>query len=302
MTATARSLDFQLRAGSITVTDAHLGIWENDVDEPGIRPVFHQIVAYLDAELGFAMTRDPKMYPSISPWTRVGKRGDLELSIHQAGRHIELNFFQNVEIENHNGGQYDFGRLRRMAKVRHALRIECLTVMWQLVRLFVSFGYRLQDRHHAVLEPTIQAMRNLADGDPNETALDAFNRSWSPGRFERGPDGWPSEKETRCWPDRFKQGEIKYARVNGRLMRGATHGGINGMWKLVCNGQQVAYYAHEPFFDCPNPDQEPRRFFHDLEMRMCKRIDKALKEKDYLRVANLSAALARQLKQERPAS
>jgi hypothetical protein len=242
---------------------------------------------------------------SIERYHWAGKKGDLEFHAGASGRHFEIEFYQNVAFENPNGGRYDFAKLRQMARVSPALRLQCLAEMWRVLCVGAAIGYVLCEKdgfRTRALEPSLALFRDLAErGASRGTPLDQFNRGWGSDRFDRDETGWPSPKEiSSCWRQHDRQGNqitqgvTKHLRVNGRLARGQVFGGINGNWELVSNGREIAWSRHaQEFFDCEHPELEPRRAFPDQAARLEKELAKAVEAKNYRRVAAIGAVLDR---------
>lgn len=68
-------------------------------------------------ECGFKVTKDPRIeanYKCLSKDHRYGKKGSLEFKAERYPAGFKINFFQNVEFKNPNGGEYDFDKLEKM--------------------------------------------------------------------------------------------------------------------------------------------------------------------------------------------
>ena len=71
----------------------------------------HRLFNMLRAE-GFTIENDAEVAKCIRDDYFIGRRGDLELYAHRYPAGFEIMFFQNIVIENQNGGRYDFDKLR----------------------------------------------------------------------------------------------------------------------------------------------------------------------------------------------
>ena len=73
----------------------------------------HRIFNMLRAE-GFTIENDAEVAKCIRDDYYIGRRGDLELYAHRYPAGFEIIFFQNIVIENQNGGRYDFDKFQKM--------------------------------------------------------------------------------------------------------------------------------------------------------------------------------------------
>ncbi|MCZ4092363.1 hypothetical protein [Sinorhizobium psoraleae] len=76
---------------------------------------------------GWSIKRDPRVHQHhrcISQNYRLGARGTLRCEIELAGRTVKIEFWSiTSKQDNRNGRRYDFGKLKRMAKLDR-LRVE----------------------------------------------------------------------------------------------------------------------------------------------------------------------------------
>lgn len=258
MTLTKGRID---RAGTINFHDASLYIWEEGEAPRGQicgldkgwqrqfkRDVFARIVQTLN-RLGWTCTIPTDMVErygaSFAREYRDCIKGDLQARIEIGGRTIKLEMFQDVQnVSNPNGGRYDFDKAQRMSYLQR-LEMERTRRRIRDYLCNVFAGY--------VFEPP-------KISSPNPDPLAYFNDQWDgeyekrrgTHRFDRGADGWPSDKELSLWNQNdaggtpLNQGDVRWLRDRkGRLLRGRVYGGINGMWMFVYGpGQQDR--THEP--------------------------------------------------------
>jgi hypothetical protein len=265
--------------------------------------VYGSILAGLRGR-GFATRRDPdveRRWPTLAPWNHVGEKRGLEFHANTTGRHIELCFFQNVNRgpnPNSNGGRYDFGKFARLPR---DMRLHAVAeVVAVLGKLRLNCGYALSAALRSA-EPLGRAVLLIQEGRLGEgDALGRFNGSWGQDRFERGPDGWPAKSVYKSWGyhDRdgaeLHSGDVRYARVAGRLVRGTAHPGVNGQWFLVSHGESLGSQFHaNHLFRCEHPELEPRRLVSGQPARLHRELEKELKAKRYRRVVAVSTALTR---------
>lgn len=300
--------DLPQRTGHIHGHDTMISVWEEDVTE-SMFSVFGAVIQHLHAH-GFTVRACPttqKRYRCLSRTTRIGRKGDLEYELQLRGRVLELTFFQNVNIENPNGGKYDFRKLHRMSRT---MRLQCLAEMTKLARLYLSIGYELGRRAFPVKLPLPFAIRHFAEQRSLENPLDSFNATWNfdsdwarGGRFKRDETGWPTFAEYgQCHnTDRDKRpirnGEQKYYRhYDGYLHRATVFTSMNNMWCCE-SGAGRHHVSGSELFDCERPDLLPRRHKKDQEATLQKMLTQAVEAKDYARVGVLSRVLQRSFPQ-----
>ena len=234
-----------VRTGTISFNDASLSIWE----EPGRavmvndgwksafkKDVFARIIQQLN-RMGWNCEVPAEMVEryslSFARNYRSCRKGDLHGELSLSGRHIEFAMWQELHnVSNRNGGRYDFDKEQRMP---YLLRLQM-----QITRC------RLRDYLVNVFDGYVFTTERVSS--PNPDPLAYFNARWDgeyekrrgTHRFERGPDGWPSERELSSWDRKdadgrpLSHGQVRWVRDHqGRLRRGRVYGGINGMWMLV---------------------------------------------------------------------
>lgn len=289
----------QQRTGEMWLHGTSLNVWEENVDENGMYPVFWKVLARLRTR-GFTVQQDPYTpvhYPTLARTHWVGRKGYLEFHTSLSGRHLQVEFFQNVVSGgNSNGGRYDFGKYRLMPL---RMRLLFIVEMTALIRMLTGVGYSFQRSNQGdPLEVCHRSVRDRAEERHQPTPLARFNDSWRTNRFERDQTGWPSAKELSSWAslDRdgvpVRTGDTRYLRRGGRLQRCTCWPNMNGMWQ-VCFGDQVNYVSSRELFVCERPDLEPRRLVAGQTERLIKELTKATENKQWRRVAALGAVLGR---------
>lgn len=220
--------------------------------------VLHRVLNYMK-ERRFEVGRDPevqKRYKRLNKDHWYGRKGDLEFKAHRYPAGFEIQFYQNVVIENHNGGEYDFDKYQRMPymikllfrnEVRHIKefleRLGCVdasTPVYQYAMDKVKYNY-VTSWHHP--QKSMDEFE-LADLD-GQTCEGSYNHT-----------------------DRDKKiiynGEIKYFRNrNGRLMRGKVYHNINNMWWVIINKNERINVADFYLFDPTEKDFKQRRVVKD---------------------------------------
>ncbi len=294
------------RVGVIHGHGTFLSVTEEHVTEEMFR-VFAAVCRHL-YQRGFTVRACPetqKRYRCLSRTTRIGIKEGLEFEMKCHGRVLDITFFQNLNIEHKSGGKYDYQKLGRMTR---AMRLQCLSEMIKLVRLFQEMGYTLGRKAFPISSESLPfAVRRFAEERDFESPLDSFNASWNSdydwargGRFKRDETGWPTFEEYgksdgNVDRDRrvIRNGDVKYYRHwDGRLLRATVYTNMNNRW-CVDSGVVRTYVSSEKLFDCERPDLEPRRAKPDQIGRLHELLKKALEAKDYRRVAELGAVMAR---------
>lgn len=242
---------------------------------------------------GFAFGPDPLFttrYRSLSKYRRLGSRetpqGTLFVATDLYPVGCKFEFFQEVVTINRNGGRYDFDRIDKMP---------------YLIRKAFDAAIR---RARAHLLDRGFADTSKLDG-PNPEPLTWFNQCWDSEyerqrgthRFERGPDGWPTAKETTSgYPGRIHHphGSLRYFRHhNGRMLRGRVYGGINGMWTVICGPgrHDVAQAYCTELFE--QPLAGPRRLHPGRAKRLAKELARAVERQNFERAIVLRDIIAR---------
>ena len=291
------------RKGSLIVYNTNIGAWEDQVDAAGMRVVLRSLLGRLRRR-GHTVRQDPEIetnHPAIARDYWVGRIGDLESTIQLQGRSLAIEFFQNVaNVDNRYGGRYDSNKLQRMPQ---SIRIRCIVEMTAVLRKLRELGYTFG--RPVFVEPlSLLAVRDVAAGTSARARLgtiEDFNDRWDMfgdrargvHRFERDETGWPTAKEIGHHLDRdgvvIRNGDLRYTRVDGRLVCGIVRPNMNGMW--ILGGSTQA--SSREIFLCEDPASEPRRLVPKQPDRLRSEIEKALKAGDYRRVEALARVLQR---------
>ncbi len=291
------------RVGEIHAYDTNISVWEEGshggIDEPGMRLTFRAMLGRLHTR-GFTMDRDPRVlrnHPSIANGYWRGRKGDLEFRGETCGRTAKIEFFQNVaNVENRNGGEFDHEKLSRMPR---SMRLACIVEMLAVTRKLLSIGYTLGAKAFDPRLSLQRALLNIAEDYRPTDPLEHFNKRWEPGRFKRDASGWPTYDEYSQHgsnDDRDKQpirnGEVRYFRYRGRLMRGVAYTNMGNMW-AVHSGLGIQCMASYELFSCERPDLLPRRHVPRQVERLKSELEKATKAEQWSRVATLARILHR---------
>lgn len=289
--------------GTINFFETHIGAWEENVDTPAIRGRFRSVLARLRDHRGFRIVQDESVHKLIRPGYYNGRKGALEFRAEQSGRTFSIEFFQNVNIENRNGGRYDFRKFERMPRT---MQLACAVEMSHVLRKLLELGYVLEGTRQGITSANLLAVLRHAQGRTDEgDPLMQFNRGWNfdsdwkrGGRFERDESGWPTVKAVCCGTPKDRDGrllvsgETMYCRRKGRLFRGVARPAPNGQWVLLSHGRMVHVHERE-LFRCEDPSAEPRRLVPKQRERLRVELEKSVKANAYRHVEALARVLAR---------
>jgi hypothetical protein len=293
------------REGHIHLHETSIGIWEENVNETSFRTVYQAVVRHLMAR-GFRTVIDPnvkKNYPELAQYRHVAKKGLLEAHMGMSGRHIEVEFFQNVNIENSNGGRYDFNKFQRMPYlVRKQFIIEAGKLLDSLI---ARFEY-VWDGNTVQGNTTSEIIINTQLGiNPSQEPLRHFNDRWASNRFTRDETGWPIAKEYDHGSNKdregihLRNGMFRYYRDRyGYLKRGLIYTNMNTMWHIIYGpGRNDSTWVscHELFTLQPG---DPRgRHFSESKRRsiLDRELNRAIKDQRFEQAAILRDLLKLQL-------
>lgn len=181
-----------------------------------------------------------KRHPIIADDYFEGQKGDLRFKAEQHPALSELEFYQDINTENRNGGRYDFDKLKMMP---YLIRCQFLTELKHIKNLLIGLGYA--DHSAPVLKTAEDKVKY------------AFVRSWHHPQKSmefnlKDTDGQTSESYNSTDMDgkTIKNGEAKYFRDRkGRLMRGTVYHNINNMWWVLINKHWYKNMACFELFD-----------------------------------------------------
>lgn len=302
--AVASDRPLRARVGEFNVFDTHVGIWEDTVDEKGLLAVLKSVLGHLLGR-GWTIERDPRVardYAAIAHLHFVGQKSDLRLYAQVCGLHAEIDIYQEINVENRRGGRYDLNKFARMPR---RLRLSCVVEMGAILRKAREYGYTFGQ--HAPLDearllPSLLA--HVTGDDRRLTALERFNRAWTPERFARDAAGWPTVAEfATCGYDRdrdgvpIRNGDVRHFRDRkGYLQRANVYTNMNARWQVVYGGE-VTYVSSDELFACEHPERELRRLVPNQGARLRRELETASKASNFRRVREIAGVLERRAKQ-----
>lgn len=281
----------QTNPAQYSIDDAKVHVCFDQVDD-AVLAMHGKLKRFLRAH-GFRMLVDQehrRKYPSLRN-CYYGQRDQLEARLDCFGRVVELEFFQNVNFENPHGGRYDF---HRVAKMPWLILLRWRWIKLRLRAFFAAEGIGCCERRNPL---------------PNPDPLLWFNESWDSDydrkrgthRFERGADGWPTDRELKCWRRTdgdgviLEQGSTRYILRGGRWVRCRVYGGINGMWTCVYGpGRSDFSQEHGGAIRSTFPGRGRRCDARKCELSIKQALRQAISQRQFLRAQTISEACERQ--------
>jgi hypothetical protein len=310
-------MDTLQRTGTINLFDTHFGLWEEVPKDKQFRGVFWdemmRVFFALRGHLyrrGWELHKDEGVHKCIRAGHYTGRKGDLEAVIECAGRSVKVEFFQNVNIKNRNGGRYDFDKYK-LAPAH--LQRQMWAEMNALTKWALSVGYHFDqknNRDHSTVDVSKPIELQIRDAMRTRTyygtgPLDFFNRSWGADRFKRGEDGWPIDSEIGSYNRKDHDGNIMrngdvrcFYHWDKRLGVGRVYTSMNNMWEVwsLDGRNHLSKQASFELFSSAEADKLPRRkplIQGEQIARLRSELEKATKANNWTRVATLGRVLER---------
>lgn len=249
--------------------------------------IWRSLILFLRGR-GFIVSHDKeilKNYPILNNTRRYAIKGFLECKLKISPIGFELSFFQNINIENKNGGEYDFDKYSKMP---YLIRLSFLNEINHLVEYF-------EDKWHCEIEfcddstnavdRIIHHFQTSSFDRKNIKALDQIAPAMSTYDLASNNNDRDKKKIT-C-------GEVKYYRhYKGGLRRGVVYHNINNMWWFIESKNVLNNVASFDLFDPTEKDFQYRRL---KEHRPPKVFLEKMKVVETLSVKQLKAQLKRKL-------
>jgi len=288
------------RSGRVSFGDASLSVWE-DPESRGLsarreyeigfkHQVFKRIVQQIN-RLGWSLEVPADMIEqygrSFAEGYRYCRKGDLQGSLDFSGRCIKLEMWQDVaNVENPNGGRYDFGKEQRMP---YLLKLEMertrRRIRGYLCNVFSGYAFQT-DRNDGRLNKrgpgNLTALEWIDGcyqtsfhfkGDTTSYEISDYNR--------KSADGSTLSHGQRVW----------FADYKGRICAGAAYYNINNMWWVVTGKYDVSNQSSSSLYSvCPeNPKQKRNGGLR--RKRLESDLSKAVKSMDFVRAHKLKEIL-----------
>lgn len=237
--------------------EEHKGILYKDYKHYSI---LHRLLNFMK-DRGFEIGRDPeivKRYKSISKDYWYGKKEDLEFKAHRYPAGFKIEFFQNINFENCNGGEYDFDKFKKMP---YLIKLMFLNETKHIRDFLISLG---------VKENPDEDYKLAKDSIKNHY-VESWHHDQEDMRFKLSDLDGQTCDGYRNNIDRdgeiIYNGQIKYFRDrwSGRLCRGKVYRNINNMWWIILNDTEYTNVASFQLFDAKHEDFKIRRLKEDIK-------------------------------------
>lgn len=231
---------------------------------------FHRLMNFMRS-MGYSVEKDQevlKKFKSISYCHWYGRKGDLEFigEFYPAGFRIE--FFQNVNFENKNGGRYDFDKYEKMP---YYIRMKMINTMRHIREFFGGFQIKdvsdpvFDDAESQVKLRFVQCCHHPQESmDFDLHDLDGTKGCVYGDDNNRDRDG----KE-------ILNGQIKYTRdYLGYLVRGRVYYDLNMNWCVIINKYEWFVRSCWELFDLNDSDirgrdkkkKPPKEYLKKMEL------------------------------------
>ncbi|MEK5374252.1 hypothetical protein [Paenibacillus sp. FSL P2-0173] len=215
--------------------DKDFSIWNTSIAIRGDKEISHPtFLRMLDMmrNRGFVVGSDPQIdrdYPILSEDRFAGNKGELLFVGEKYNCGAKLEFYQEINVENPNGGRYDFNKFEKMP---YLLQKRFLLEVRYMEQFLLEEGFTCDS------EPVLKTSYDKVFHE-----LNSPSRHWS---SENLPDYNALDKDGI----RINNGEVKYFRDRkGTLMRGTVYHNINNMWWVIVNKDHYTNLAAFELFD-----------------------------------------------------
>lgn len=248
---------------SFRIVKNHACIMFSNNEEKGSKPFNYKFKHYSTLyrllnfmkDRGFEVTRDPevaKRYKRISKDYFYGKKDNLEFKANRYPAGFEIQFFQNINFENQNGGEFDFDKFDKMP---YMIKLIFLNETNHIRNFFIELG----------VEEDSEKIYKLAEEKIKHRYVESWHHSQEDMEFKLSDldsqtcDGYRNniDRDGKV----ILNGQIKYFRhwKNGRLCRGKVYTNINNMWWVILSDTEYTNIASFDLFDATSEDFKIRR-------------------------------------------
>ncbi|MEH7782724.1 hypothetical protein V7332_04595 [Bacillus thuringiensis] len=212
---------------NFSVNGTRINVWvKAEVSHKTLVKVFEMM-----RKRGWKIENDKKVDRIIRDDFFVGSKGQLLFKAKKYPAGFNIEFYQEVNIINPNGGYYDFDKLKLMPYlIRCSFKVEAKHIK----QMLEHDGYK--DDSDPVFQTAEDKVMHLVKTSGH----------YSEGRTDRAPDYNATDKDGK----RLRDGQVKYYRdCKGRLMRGTVYYGLNNMWWVVLNKYDYTNLGCYQLFD-----------------------------------------------------
>lgn len=216
----------------------HYGLWK-------------ETLSFLSS-IGFYVADDKeikKRAPILNNDHKWGRYNGLEFKTERYPAGFKIEFYQNINYVNPNGGYYDFDKYKKMP---YLMQKQFDLTVKKVSQFFEGKG---------IINKTKPVCQTAVDKIIND-----YIESWHHPQKEkfdlRSVDGESPEesynKKDRDGKD-LKNGQVKYfRRFDGYLRRGTVYHNINNMWWVILNKTEFTNIANFDLFDLTENDKRGR--------------------------------------------
>ncbi|MED3549981.1 hypothetical protein [Cytobacillus praedii] len=199
---------------------------------------------------GWMIDIDPyylEHYKLLAKDNFLGIKGDLKFVAEKYRMGFKIEFFQEVNFKNRNGGKYDFDKLKLMP---YLIRCSFLVELNHIKSFCATEGY--EDRS----EPPVK--RKAFDNVMKKIKSCCHYKE---GKELPEYDGLPKYNCTDKDGKQIRNGDVKYFRDNkGRLQRGTVYHNINNMWWIILHEYKYTNIAAFKLFDLDTAENRIRKY------------------------------------------
>lgn len=277
------------RVLKINQHDTHVGIWQDNANDPTFYNEIYRGLLRLLQRLGWRVTADPqtlKRFRSISKNYRLASRGTLGAHIQCSGRVVQIDFWSELAAQdNPNGRRYDFDKWKR-APYLDRVRIDLET------RRILAW---LDDRATLTFETRRDVQCGFGfDQVPARAFID--HRIRSTGHFvpELGRARFCNAPREQTSGDGLilEHGAVVWFRDrSGRILRGRGFYVLGQQWLIQVGRWGVYNASHWDIFVQPPADLRSKQNKGQQRKRLEQELSRAIIRDEFRRAEKLKSIL-----------
>ncbi|MCK5502405.1 MAG: hypothetical protein KAI82_14300 [Tritonibacter mobilis] len=269
------------RSVQVRLHDTHIGIWQDDPNDPTFRDEIYSGLIRLMRKRGWSVREDPKIkkhYPILNSSHRLAAKGPLRASVEISGRVVKAEIWSvNARQNNQAGRRYDFGKLKRMPfldKKRFELEKKAL-LSWldDLCSVEVSDA-------------------NTASLTTDQFIAKSYKDSWHTDQSTGHPICRSDYNRKSADGELLEHGQtVWFAGRDGRIRRGQAFYNINNMWWVkISQTERTNLCCSELYAQVPK-DLRAKVNQRQRRKRLEQLLSSAVRRSDYLRAHKLQSVL-----------
>lgn len=196
-------------------------------------------------QLGFFTEKDKDVDQLIRKDYRYGRYHELEFKAHRYPAGFKIEFYQNINYKNPNGGYYDSDKYEKMPYLQ---KLIFKNITNKLKNFMSAKGY--EDRTKIESKTSVDTIKAdyVESWHKKHNSMD-FDLSDLDGTTVEKYNNTDRDGKTIC------NGDIKYFRNHkGYLVRGRVYHRINNMWWVILNKHECTVEASFYLFDLKETD------------------------------------------------